>query len=86
MNGVQAHEVLPLDSLEREETFAQLRTVMEEMAKADREILTFRYALDYEPRDCGTAVHQPDSRSHATQPGSPALGRTTDSEGVGKLP
>src|SRR5450755_704398 len=47
MNGVQGHEPLPLDSLEREETFAQLRDVLARMPKADREILTLRYALDY---------------------------------------
>ena len=48
MNRVQAKELLPLESLEREETFAQLRSIMEELPKADREILTFRYALDYD--------------------------------------
>jgi RNA polymerase sigma-70 factor, ECF subfamily len=47
MNGVQGHEPLPLDSLEREETFALLRDVLARMPKADREILTLRYALDY---------------------------------------
>src|SRR5437588_8298109 len=47
MNGVQAHDPLPLERLEREETFAQLREVMAQMPKADREILTLRYALDY---------------------------------------
>src|SRR5579864_8557512 len=47
MNGVKAHDPPPLDALEREETFAQLRGVMEQMPKADREILTLRYALDY---------------------------------------
>src|SRR5438067_5664855 len=47
MNGVQAHEPLPLESLEREETFGQLRDVMEQLPTADREILTLRYSLDY---------------------------------------
>lgn len=46
MNGVQAHEPLPLDSLEREETFAQLRKGMDQLPSDDREILTLRYALD----------------------------------------
>src|SRR6267143_6269879 len=41
MNGVQAHEPLPLETIERAETFSQLRTVMAEMPRADREILTF---------------------------------------------
>jgi len=47
MNGVQGHEPPPHDSLEREETFAQLRDVLARMPKDDREILTLRYALDY---------------------------------------
>jgi RNA polymerase sigma-70 factor (ECF subfamily) len=47
MNGVQAHEPMPLESLEREETFAQLRKGMEQLPSDDREILTLRYALDY---------------------------------------
>ena len=47
MNGVQGHEPPPLESLEREETFAQLRDVMAQLHETDREILTLRYALDY---------------------------------------
>src|SRR5437773_10424175 len=70
MNGVQAHDPLPLESLEREETFAQLRDVMEQMPKADREILTLRYALDYNTGEIAdmlginaTAVHMRLSRA-----------------------
>src|SRR5580658_2533598 len=40
MNGVQSREAAPLDCLEREETFGQLREVLQEMPRADREILT----------------------------------------------
>jgi RNA polymerase sigma-70 factor (ECF subfamily) len=47
MNGVQAHDPQPLEMLEREETFAHLRKELEQMPQADREILTLRYALDY---------------------------------------
>src|SRR5438128_1942353 len=47
MNGVRGHEPLPLDYLEREETFGQLREELEKLAPADREILTLRYGLDY---------------------------------------
>src|SRR6516165_9959228 len=43
MNGVQAHDPLPLESLEREETFGQLREVLNQLPTADREILTLRY-------------------------------------------
>src|SRR5436853_3201076 len=47
MNGVRSHEPLPLECLEREETLAQLREQLEQLAPPDREILTLRYALDY---------------------------------------
>jgi len=47
MNGVQAHDPQPLETLEREETFAHLRKELEQMPPGDREILTLRYALDY---------------------------------------
>jgi RNA polymerase sigma-70 factor (ECF subfamily) len=47
MNGVQANEPQPLETLEREETFAHLRKELEQMPPGDREILTLRYALDY---------------------------------------
>jgi RNA polymerase sigma-70 factor, ECF subfamily len=48
MNGVEARQPLPLESLERQETFAQMRQVLEQLPQADREILTLRYALEYE--------------------------------------
>lgn len=70
MNGVRAHEPMPLESMEREETFAQLRGVMEELPEADREILTLRYALDYHAGEIAelldinaTAVHMRLSRA-----------------------
>src|SRR6516165_1927560 len=47
MNGVQGKESLPLDRMTRDETFGQLREELEFLAPADREILTLRYALDY---------------------------------------
>jgi RNA polymerase sigma-70 factor (ECF subfamily) len=48
MNGVSSKEPFPLERLEREETYSQLRSVLEELSDADREILTLRYALDYD--------------------------------------
>lgn len=70
MNGVSSHEPLPLDALEREETFAQLRHVLEELAPPDREILTLRYSLDYNANEIAelltinaTAVHMRLSRA-----------------------
>ena len=42
MNGVRAKDPLPLECLEREETFGQLRDVLETLSEADRQILTLR--------------------------------------------
>ncbi len=70
MNGVQAHDLPPLERLEREETFAKLRHILDQMPKGDREILTFRYALDYDTDEIArllsinpTAVHMRLSRA-----------------------
>jgi RNA polymerase sigma-70 factor (ECF subfamily) len=48
MNGVESRQAAPLDLMEREEVFGQLREVLEELSPPDREILTLRYALDYD--------------------------------------
>jgi RNA polymerase sigma-70 factor (ECF subfamily) len=86
MNGVAAHDPLPLESLEREETFAQLREVLELMPKADREILTLRYGLDYNTGEIAdmldinaTAVHMRLSRARQR------LAERLKAEGVGEL-
>jgi RNA polymerase sigma-70 factor (ECF subfamily) len=70
MNGVCSHDPLPLESLEREETFGQLREVLTELSGSDREILTLRYALDYDTNQIAevlainiTAVHMRLSRA-----------------------
>lgn len=70
MNGVRSKEPLPQECLERTETFARLHAVMEELAEADREILTLRYALDYNANEIAdvlainaTAVHMRLSRA-----------------------
>lgn len=70
MNGVQSREVAPLDLLEREESFAQLRKLLHQMPQADREILTLRYALEYNTGQIAdllginaTAVHMRLSRA-----------------------
>jgi RNA polymerase sigma-70 factor (ECF subfamily) len=70
MNGVRSHDPLPLESLEREETFGQLRDVLTELSSSDREILTLRYALDYDTNQIAevlainiTAVHMRLSRA-----------------------
>lgn len=70
LNGVHAREPLPLESLERAETFAQVRAELAHLAPADRQILTLRYALDYTAEQIAqalalttTAVHMRLSRA-----------------------
>src|SRR5207237_880209 len=70
MNGVRSKEPLPLELLEREETFGRLRTHLAELAPGDREVLTLRYALDYSAQEIAdvlaintTAVHMRLSRA-----------------------
>jgi RNA polymerase sigma-70 factor, ECF subfamily len=87
MNGVASHDPLPLERLEREETFGQLRGVLEQMPQADREILTLRYALDYDTDKIAellgiqdTAVHMRLSRARKR------LAERLKAVGVGQLP
>ena len=70
MNGVCSRELLPVEGLEREETFAHIRHELEQLAEADREILTLRYAMDYNAGEIAdilgvnvTAVHMRLSRA-----------------------
>ncbi len=70
MNGVRSSEPLPMEALEKEETFAQLRFFMEDLSCQDREILTLRYSLDYNANQIAemldvnvTAVHMRLSRA-----------------------
>lgn len=70
MNGVQGHGRPPLERLEQQEAFAQVRSILKQMAEADREILTLRYALDYDVQEIAevlaiqiTAVHMRLSRA-----------------------
>lgn len=86
MNGVRARGGQPLDSLERQETFGQLRKILWRMAPVDREILTLRYALDYETDEIAellainpTAVHMRLSRARQR------LAERLKAEGIGQL-
>jgi RNA polymerase sigma-70 factor (ECF subfamily) len=70
MNGVRSSGPLPLEVLEQEETFARLRGELSLLPEADREILTLRYALDYNTAEIAdllainaTAVHMRLSRA-----------------------
>jgi RNA polymerase sigma-70 factor (ECF subfamily) len=70
MNGVHASGPLPHEILERDETFAHIRGELDQLPAADREILTLRYALDYNTDEIAevlsinaTAVHMRLSRA-----------------------
>jgi RNA polymerase sigma-70 factor (ECF subfamily) len=70
LNGVRSSQPQPVEEMERQERFAQLRAVLDELAPADREILTLRYALDYDANAIAerlgvavTAVHMRLSRA-----------------------
>ncbi len=87
MNGVEARDAAPLERMALEETFGQLREVLREMASADREVLTFRYALDYDTDKIAevlgintTAVHMRLSRARHR------LAERLKAQGIGQLP
>jgi RNA polymerase sigma-70 factor (ECF subfamily) len=70
LNGVRSKMPAPLESLEREETFAQLHAVLHELSESDRHLLTLRYGLDYDAGQIAeslrintTAVHMRLSRA-----------------------
>ena len=76
-----------LEALERQETFAQIRDVLAQMPEPDREILTLRYALDYNTNEiadmlaiAATAVHMRLSRARQR------LAERLKAQGVGQLP
>ncbi len=48
LNGVAALELPPDEQAEQAEQFRRLRAFLEELSPTDREILTLRYALDYD--------------------------------------
>jgi RNA polymerase sigma-70 factor (ECF subfamily) len=87
MNGVRGHDPQPLERLEREETFGQLRGVLAALSPPDREILTLRYALDYDTNQIAevlginaTAVHMRLSRARQR------VAERLKAQGVGHLP
>src|SRR5688572_9075560 len=70
MNGVRAREPMPLDRMERAEAFARIRATLEELPPGDRDLLTLRYALEYDAGQIAevlgiqaTAVHMRLSRA-----------------------
>ncbi len=87
MNGVKSRDPLPLERMEREETFGQLRDELEHLSDSDREILTLRYGLDYNANEIAeileinaTAVHMRLSRARQR------LAERLSAQGVAKLP
>lgn len=56
LGSLEARGVTPLERLEVAETFGRLREVMQELPTADREVLTFRYALDYDTETIATLL------------------------------
>ena len=70
LNGVRSPQPLPAEVLEKRELFAQVQEVLAELSPADRDILTLRYALDYDASAIAellavhvTAVHMRLSRA-----------------------
>lgn len=57
MDAVRSHDPPPGERLEREEAFGQLRRALDQLSEADREILTLRYALDYEANQIAGLLH-----------------------------
>lgn len=92
LNGVRSGQPAPAEALEREELFARIRSELDELAPADRDILTLRYALDYDAAAIAdllnvavTAVHMRLSR--ARQRLADRLGTLADfTPGNGTLP
>lgn len=68
--GLASTTTAPSDKMERDETFARVRELLDELPDADREILTLRYALEYDAPKIAdmlglavTAVHMRLSRA-----------------------
>jgi RNA polymerase sigma-70 factor (ECF subfamily) len=87
MNSIRSRAPLPSERMEREEIFGQLREGMQQLSETDREILTLRYALDYNADQIAdvlgtsvTAVHMRLSRARQR------LGEHLTARGVVSIP
>jgi RNA polymerase sigma-70 factor, ECF subfamily len=56
MDLVRGRDPLPLAELERQELFATVRVALRRLPAMDREILTFRYALNYNGAEVAKAL------------------------------
>ena len=70
LDGVRSSQPTPIEMLEKEERFGQFRAILEELSPGDRDILTLRYALDYDANAIAeimgvnvTAIHMRLSRA-----------------------
>lgn len=70
LNGVRSTQPAPVEEMEKQELFAQLRAELEDLSPDDRRILTLRYALEYDATQIAdmlsinvTAVHMRLSRA-----------------------
>lgn len=70
LNGLRANGMAPLEKLERDERFSRIRELLDDLSVGDREILTLRYALEYDAPTIAetlgiavTAVHMRLSRA-----------------------
>lgn len=70
LDAVRSPQPLPEEVLERNEQFARLRAELEALSPADRDVLTLRYAMDYDANEIAailevnvTAVHMRLSRA-----------------------
>ncbi|HEY2784661.1 MAG TPA: sigma-70 family RNA polymerase sigma factor [Fimbriiglobus sp.] len=57
LNGVKSATKSPQDVLEEREMYEQIRGLMGELAPADRDILTLKYALDYDAPTIADVLH-----------------------------
>ena len=87
MNGVKSRDLQPLEAMERAEAFGRVRATLEELLQGDRDLLTLRYALDYDATQIAdllginaTAVHMRLSRARQR------LADKLTAEGTTKIP
>lgn len=87
MNGVKSRDLQPLEAMERAEAFGRVRATLEELPQGDRDLLTLRYALDYDATQIAdllginaTAVHMRLSRARQR------LADKLTAEGTTKIP
>jgi len=64
MNGVGSKAPAPLEKLERDETFEQIRVLLAELPAADRELLTLRYAFDHDAPKIAEILNLPVTAVH----------------------